>query len=79
LALSDDETEVLQQTADLVLDIALDLDQLGAAVQNRPDLMTRHALDLDLLVPTTPAGHRLARLLAAMLLCLRRCPASETV
>ena len=47
--LADDESEVLEQAADLVLKIALDLDQLSPAVQNRPDLMTRYALDLDLL------------------------------
>ncbi len=49
---ADDQTEVLQQATDLVLEIAFDLDQLGAAVQERPDLMTRYALDPDLLVPT---------------------------
>ncbi len=50
--LADDQTEVFEQATDPVLEIALDLDQLGAAAQDRPDLMTRHALDLDLLVPT---------------------------
>ncbi len=50
--LADDQAEVLEQAADLVLEIALDLDQLSPAVQDRPELMTRHTLDLDLLVPT---------------------------
>ena len=52
LRLADDETEVLQQAPDLVLEIALDLHQLGPAVQHRPNLMTRHALDPNLPVPT---------------------------
>jgi hypothetical protein len=50
---ANDKTVVLEQATDLVLKITLDLDQLGPAVQDRPDLMTHHALDLDLLVPTT--------------------------
>ncbi len=51
--LADDQTEVLEQATDLVLEITLDLDQLGPAAQDRPDLVTREALDLDFLVPTT--------------------------
>ncbi len=51
--LADDEAEVLEQATDLVLEIALDLDQQGPAVQDSSDLMARDALDLDLLVPTT--------------------------
>ncbi len=50
--LADDETVVLEQATDLVLEITLDLDQLSPAVQDRPDLMTREPLDLDFLVPT---------------------------
>jgi hypothetical protein len=49
---ANDKTVVLQQATDLVLKIALDLDQLGPAIQYSPDLMTRQALDLDFLVPT---------------------------
>ncbi len=40
--LANAQAEVLQQATNLVLEIALDLDQLGAGVQDRPDLMTRH-------------------------------------
>ncbi len=52
LRLADAQAQVLQEATDLVLEIALDFDQLGPAVQDRPDLMTREPLDLDLLVPT---------------------------
>ncbi len=48
---ADDETEVLQEPTDLVLEIAPDLDQQGPTVQRRPELLTRKLLDLDLLVP----------------------------
>ncbi len=41
-----------QQLTSLVAEAALDLDQLAQAVQHRPDLMTRHALDLDRFVST---------------------------
>ena len=49
---ADAQAQVLQQATDLVLEIALDLDQLGPTVQDRPDLMTREPLDLNFLVPT---------------------------
>ena len=39
--LADDETVVLGQATDLVLEITLGLDQLGPAVQDGADLMTR--------------------------------------
>ena len=52
LGRADDQADILEQTADLVVDIALGLDQLGPAVEQRPHLMTGQALDLDLLVPT---------------------------
>jgi len=42
---ADDQNQVLEQTTDLVLKITLDLDQLVPAVQHRPDLVTRHALE----------------------------------
>ncbi len=51
--LADDQTVVLQQTPDLIFEIAFHLDQQSAAVQHRPDLMTRDPLDPDFLVPTT--------------------------
>jgi hypothetical protein len=50
-SLADTKAQVLQQTADFILEIALDLHQLGAAVQDSSDLMAGHALDLDLLIP----------------------------
>ena len=54
---ADAQAQVLQQAADFVLEIALDLDQLSAAVENRSDLMTGHALDLDLFIHSViPAG-----------------------
>ncbi|MCH7485578.1 MAG: hypothetical protein IIC04_01135 [Proteobacteria bacterium] len=51
---ADDQTKILQETAHLVSQIALDLHQQGAAVQDRPGLMTREPLDPDFLVPTAP-------------------------
>ncbi len=39
-ALADAQAQVLQQAADLVLEVALDLHQQGPTVQRRSDLMT---------------------------------------
>ena len=41
LRLADNQAEVLEQTADLVSQIALDSHQQGPTVQDRADLMTR--------------------------------------
>ena len=49
---ANDKTVVLEQTTDLVFEIALNLNQLGATVENCADRMTRQALDLNLLVST---------------------------
>jgi hypothetical protein len=42
---ADQQPEVLQQSTDLVLEVALHLDQEGAAVQKRTRRMTIQALD----------------------------------
>ena len=52
LGAADDETEVLQKTANMVLKIALDLDQQCSAGQQRPDRVAIDILDVHLLEPT---------------------------
>src|SRR5262245_64470425 len=49
---ADQQTEVLQVSTDLVLEIALHLDQKAAALQKRTRCMTIQPLDANLLVPT---------------------------
>src|ERR1700683_102863 len=51
LCAADDETEVLEQAADLVLKIALDLDQQRPARQERLDRVAVEVLDAHLLEP----------------------------
>jgi Major Facilitator Superfamily len=51
LGAADDETEVLKQTTDLVLEITLDLDQQRPARQQRPDRVAVEILNADLLEP----------------------------
>src|SRR6185295_959491 len=51
LGTADDKTEVLQQAANMVLEIALDLDQQRPAGQKRPDRVTVDILDVHLLEP----------------------------
>ena len=51
LGAADDETEVLEQAADLVLEITLDLDQQRTARQQRPDRVAVEILDAHLLKP----------------------------
>lgn len=50
--LANDETDILQQTADLVPEIPFDPDKQRPAVEHGADLVTGQALDPDLLVPT---------------------------
>src|SRR5262245_13859483 len=50
---ADQQTEVLQVSTDLVLKIALHLDQEAAALQKRTRCMTIQPLAANLLVPTT--------------------------
>src|SRR5207344_1740608 len=52
LGTADDETEVLQKAANMVLEIALDLDQQRPAGQQRPDRVAVDILDVHLLEPT---------------------------
>src|SRR5262245_66614312 len=49
---ADQQTEVLQEPTDLVLEIALHLDQEGATLQKRTHRMTIQTPDANLLVPT---------------------------
>ena len=51
LGTADDKTEVLQQAPNMVLEIALDLDQQRPAGQKRPDRVTVDILDVHLLEP----------------------------
>ena len=46
LGTADDETEVLQKAANMVLEIALDLDQQCPARQQRPDRVAVDILDV---------------------------------
>ena len=52
LGTADDETEVLEKAANMVLEIALDLDQQRPAGQQRPDRVAVDILDVHLLEPT---------------------------
>src|SRR3954451_17661128 len=52
LRTADDETEVLEKAADMVLEITLDLDQQRPARQQRPNRMAVDILDMHLLEPT---------------------------
>src|SRR6185503_17875463 len=52
LGTADDETEVLKKAANMVLEIALDLDQQRPAGQQRPDRVAVDILDVHLLEPT---------------------------
>src|SRR5271170_5946865 len=54
LGATDDETKVLEQTADLVLEITLDLDQQCPARQQRSDRVAVEILDVHLLEPAGP-------------------------
>jgi hypothetical protein len=49
---ADDQTEVLQQAMDLILEIALHLDQEGTALQKSTRCMTIESFDANLLVLT---------------------------
>src|SRR5256885_12256207 len=51
LGTADHETDVLEQATDLVLEIALDLDQQRPARQQRPNRVAIEALDAHLLKP----------------------------
>ena len=51
LGTADDETEVLQKAANMVLEIALDLDQQRPAGQQRPDRVAVDILDVHLFEP----------------------------
>src|SRR5215813_9321431 len=51
LGTADHETDVLEQATDLVLEIALDLDQQRPARQQRPNRVALEALDAHLLKP----------------------------
>ena len=51
LGAADDETEVLEKAADLVLEITLDLDQQCPARQQRSDRVAVEVLDAHLLEP----------------------------
>src|SRR5260221_14553160 len=52
LGTADHETDVLEQAADLVLEITLDLDQQRPARQQRPNRVAFEVLDAHLLKPT---------------------------
>src|SRR5258705_13943442 len=52
LGAADDETEVFEKAANMVLEIALDLDQQRPAGQQCPDRVTVDILDVHLLEPT---------------------------
>src|SRR6185369_4072085 len=51
LGTADDETEVLQKAANMVLEIALDLDQQRPAREQRPDRVAVNILDVHLFEP----------------------------
>jgi hypothetical protein len=51
-----DETDVLEQAADLVLEITLDLDQQRPARQQRPNRVAIEVLDAHLLKPAGDPG-----------------------
>src|SRR5260370_30633082 len=48
---AEDETDVLEQAGNLVLEIALDLDQQSSARQQRPNRVAIEVLDAHLLKP----------------------------
>ena len=53
MAVADDEPEILEETADLVLKIPLDLDEQSSADKKGFDCVTVEIFDADLLVPST--------------------------
>ena len=53
LCAADYEPEILEETADLVLDISLDLDEQSSANEERLDRVTFEIFDANLLVPST--------------------------
>src|SRR5262245_29119393 len=53
LCLADDEPEILEKPADLVLNIPLDLDEQSSADEERFDRVAVEIFDADLLVPST--------------------------
>jgi hypothetical protein len=53
LCLADDEPKILEEPADLVLNIPLDLDEQSSADKKGFDRVTVEIFDADLLVPST--------------------------
>src|ERR1700686_2134963 len=72
LGAADDETEVLQKAANMVLEVALDLDQQRPARQQRPDRVAVDILDVHLLEPAGlhDAGNPIASLRSLLLICI---------
>ena len=60
LGTADDETEVLKKAANMVLEIALDLDQQRPAGQQRPDRVAVDILDVQTCKKCRFGGHFLA-------------------